>query len=193
MNESICVELLGELYEAHDTFEGIINEMKDNNIIYRYDELIAIEKSSYRIVDNAITKMDEAHRRYNLLKEENKDFFISERRIIIRDVMLYVFSIIMIKIFSKTLSAEKLSEIWYALLGMTLGTVNMGIINKHLNEYRNSNKNNRNLMNDLCELKAIYDDNFEIARREVSYMFSLNRNLQEEIPEEKIFIKKKNA
>ena len=32
-------------------------------------------------------------------------------------------------------------------------------------------------MNELESLKEEYDKNFEIARREISYMFALNRNL----------------
>ncbi len=191
MDQGINNILLEELFEAHGAFENIIAEMKEKEISYPYDKVISMEKCSYNLCYNSITKMNDAQERYNLLRDENKEFFSGERRVIIKYLALYVVSIIMIKVFAKTLSAEKINEIWYALLGMTLGTVNAGIISKNINAYRNNTRESREFVSNLHELKDTYDENFEIARREVSYIFSLNRNLEAEIPEEKIFQKNK--
>ena len=190
MDEGINVILLEELFDAHGSFENIISEMKENGIIYPYDNVIKMEDASYRLCFNSIDKMNESQQKYNYLKEENKDFYTNEKKIGFKYLLLYVTSFIMIKIFSNTLSVHKINEIWYALLGLTLGTVSAGIINRNINEYRYGNKDNRKFMIDLIELQETYDENFEIARREVSYIYSLNRNLLNELPENKKFIKK---
>ena len=190
MDEGINVLLLEELFEAHGNFSNIISEMKENGLVFPYEDVIKMEDASYRLCYKSIDRMNEAQLKYNFLKEENEEFYANEKKIGFKYLLLYVSSFIMIKIFSNTLSVHKINEIWYALLGLTLGTVSAGIINKNLNEYRYGDKKNRKFMNSLAELKDIYDENFEIARREVGYIFSLNRNLVKELPEDKIFIKK---
>ena len=190
MDEAINIILLEDLNEADNTFNNIISEMKENNVSYNYEEIIYMEKNSYQIADSAINKMFESQQKYNLLYDDNSEFFEEERRITLKYILLYFVSIIMIKVFAKTLSADKINEIWYALLGMTLGTINTRMLYKNVYSYRNDSKEKRELISNLQEMNSIYDDNFEIARREVDYIYSLNRNLQEEIPSEKIFIKK---
>ncbi len=190
MNEGICSILLDELFEAHGCFENIIGEMKERGIEYPYDKVIRIEENSYNISFNAINRMIESFEKQNYLMIENKKFFLEERKLIIKYIMLYIVSIIIIKVFSKTLSSERLNEIWYALIGMALGSVNATIVNKAINNHRYGKKENRELMGNINDYTEIYDENFEIANREVNYILSLNRNLQQEIPSQKILLKK---
>ena len=182
--------LMDELLEAHVDFGNIIDAMKDNNIIYPYAKVISIEESSYTISFNAISRMIKAYEEYNVLKKSNYDFFDEEAKICIKYIMLYLISIIMIKVFSKTLSSEKINEMWFALVGLVLGSTNASLIYKNLNNYRYGNKENRKLMDDMKTLKEDYDRNFDIARREISYLCSLNRNLEKELTSSKVYTKK---
>ena len=45
-------------------------------------------------------------------------------------------------------------------------------------------------MDDMKTLKEDYDRNFDIARREISYLCSLNRNLEKELTSSKVYTKK---
>ena len=177
MDQEINDLLLGELEEAHFNFENIIGLMDHQSVPYSINELIVIENNSYRLSHDAIDKMDDALLKFQELHDNNPDYFDGEARIILKHIMLYAVSIIMIKIFSKTLTSEKLNEMWYAMLGLAFGSVNTSIIYSNLRDYRYANEKNRNIMNELTSLKEEYDKNFEIARREISYMFALNRNL----------------
>lgn len=190
MDEGINNILMDELMEAHTDFNNIIQSMKDNSINYRYDEVINMEKNSYTISYNSLTRMNKSLDEYKYFKKNNIDFFDGEIKIYTKYILLYIVSIIMIKVFAKTLSAEKINEIWYALVGIVLGTANAKIINKNINNYRYGNKQNRLLMDDLYTLKEDYDANFEIARKEISYIFSLNRNLKKELLNIKLYVKK---
>ena len=187
MNQEINDLLLNELEEAHAYFDNIVSGLKDEDIPYSLKDLVIIENNSYHISYDAITKMNDAYIKYQEIHASNIEFFEGADKLVLKYILLYIVSIIMIKVFSKTLSAEKINEIWYALVGMVLGTANLGIINSNLNVYRYSNKKNRELMNEINSLKEEYDTNFEIARREISYMFSLNRNLDKiEVNEKKL-------
>lgn len=177
MDQEINDLLLSELEEAHVNFEYIISDLKSQKVPYSIKELIMLENSSYRISHDAIDKMDEALTKYIDLHENNLEYFDGEAEIILKHILLYIVSIIMIKIFSKTLTSEKLNEMWYAMIGVVLGSANTSIIYSNLRDYRYSSEKNRNIMNELESLKEEYDKNFEIARREISYMFALNRNL----------------
>ena len=190
MDEGINNILMDELMEAHADFGNIIAAMQENNLDFPYAKIIGLEESSYNISFNAVSQMIKSYEEYNVLKKKNEDFFEGEFKIYVKYLMLYIISIIMIKVFCKSLSSEKLNEIWYALIGVVLGTANANIINKNINNYRYGNKENRTLMDDLSTLKEDYDNNFEIARREIGYLFSLNRNLQKELFNTKNYVKK---
>ena len=191
MNDWVNNILMNELLEVHTDFNNIISIMKENDITYPYDNLITLEGASYQISYNAISRMIKSYEEYNILKKQNTNFFEDEARIYIKYIMLYVVSIIIIRVFSKTLSSEKINEIWYALAGIVLGSVNTNLIYKNINNYRYGSKDNRMLMDDLSTLKEDYNDNYEIARREIDYMFSLNRNLEKELLKSKVYQKNK--
>ena len=183
MNEEINNRLLDDLFEAHGIFENTIKEMQSLDVFYPYSDIIRMEEKSFNISFNAISKMNEALEKYNYIKNNNDDFFNGERRIMTKYIMLYLVSIIMLKVFCKTLSVSKINEIWYALAGLVLGSLDAGLACGSIDEYRYDKKENRDLMNDLKSYKEEYKFNYDVARREISYMYSLNRNLVEEIPE----------
>ena len=177
MNQAINDLLISELEEAHAYFEYLVLNFNEKNLPYSLPDIIRIENNSYHISVDAITKMNDSLARYEYLKNENADYFEEEAKMIIKYILLYLVSIIMIKVFSKTLSTDKINELWYGMAGILLGSVNTGIIYSNVHQYRYGDKEHRDLMNELNDLKEEYDKNFEIARREISYMFSLNRNL----------------
>lgn len=177
MNQEINDLLLNELEEAHAYFECLSSNLNDNNLSLSLSDVIKIENNSYKISLDAITKMNDSLVKYEYLKSENIDFFEEETKMIIKYILLYLVSIIMIKVFSKTLTSEKINELWYGMVGILLGSVNTGIIYSNIHQYRYGDKKHRDLINEINALKEEYDENFEIARREISYMISLNRNL----------------
>ena len=179
MNQEINEILLSDLEETHFYFENIIDSLKEKNVPYSIEDIVAIEKNSYGISYDAIVKMNDSLIKYREIYFSNIEFFEGKSKLIFKYTLLYIVSILMIRIFSKSLSSEKINEIWYALVGLVLGSVNIGIINSNLNVYQYGNKENRELMNEINSLKEEYDTNFEIARREISYMISLNHNLEE--------------
>ena len=190
MNEEINYLLFDELEEAHGYFGNVIDELKEKDDTYPSNDVISIENNSYNIALDALNKMDEALEKYNTLRINNIEFFDEQSKIVVKYTFLYLVSIIMIKIFSKCISIEKINEIWLAMVGLLLGTVNTSMIYSNLHEYRFGNKDNRELMNRVMELREEYDINFEIARKEIQYMFSLNRNLDTELTEGKKYVKK---
>ncbi len=190
MDESINDLLLDDLVELHAEFKVIIKAMQDDNIAFPYDSIIQMESNSYSISFNAISRMNKSLQDYNYCLEENTDFFNGEKKLYIKYIMLYLVSIIIIRIFSKTLSSAKLNEIWYALLGLILGTVNVNIINQNINDYRYGTKENRELINQVKSYQEDYNNDYKIASREIDYLRSLNRNLLVELHNSKKLIKK---
>ena len=189
MSQELNNLLLDELCEAHGLFQNTIAEMQQNGISYKYDEVIKMEENSYTISYNAISKLNSILERYNYLCVENEEYFKDEKKIFIKYIFLYLVSIILIKVFSKTLSAAKINEIWYAIIGMVLGSANATLIGKSINNYRNDSKDKRELNNSLITLKEEYNANYDIAAREVNYLFSLARNLSSEVDESKTLSK----
>ncbi len=184
--------LLNDLFEAHGSFDNLINEMKDAGIVFPYEDTITMEEASYTNAFNAISRMNDYVSEYTFLTEENEEFFDHEAGIILKGILLYGVTIIALKLFSKTLSAQKINEIWYLLVGALLGSVNTGIIFNNINNYRNSSKESRDLLNRLATLKEDYKKDYDIAYNEIDCMFSLNRNLWKELDKNKAkqFIKK---
>ena len=184
--------LLNDLFEAHGGFDNLINEMKDAGIEFPYDDTITMEEASYSNAFNAISRMNDYVSEYTFLTEENTEFFDHEASIIIKGILLYGVTIIALKLFSKTLSAQKINEIWYLLVGALLGSVNTGIIFNNINNYRYGTKESRDLLNRLATLKENYKKDYDLAFNEVDSMFSLNRNLWKELDNHKAkqFIKK---
>ena len=173
--------MLDDLFEAHGSFNNIIQEMMDKGIDFPYEDTIKLAETSYANAYNAITRMNEYTTEYNYLYEENDEFFDHEAGIILKGVLLYGVTIIALKLFAKTLSAKQINEIWYLLIGAVMGSVNTGIIYNNINNHRNGSKEARDLLNRLNTLKDSYKEDSKIAEEEIDSLFSLNRNLWKEL------------
>ena len=173
--------LLDDLFEAKGSFDNLINEMKDLGIVFPYEDTIKIEEASYMNAFNALSRMNEYTTEYNYLYEENTEFFDHEAGIILKGVLLYGVTIIALKLFSKVLSAQKINEMVYLIVGMLLGSINTGIIFNNLNNFRNGTKESRELLNRLATLKESYKEDCSIAMNEIDCLYSLNRNLWKEL------------
>ena len=149
MEEEKVDLLLDDLFEAKSFFDNTIKEMKENGIDYSYDEIITGVEANYSMAFNAISRLKGYMEEYNLLMESNADFFEQEISIYAKYAILYVASIIIIKIFAKTLSAKEISEIWFSIIGLVLGSVNMGIIHKNVNNHLYGTKESRELMDKI--------------------------------------------
>ncbi len=184
--------LLDDLFEAKGSFDNLIQEMMDKGISFPYEDTIKLEETSYANAFNAISRMNEYTTEYNYLYEENDEYFDHEAGIILKGVLLYGVTIIALKLFSKVLSAQKINEMVYLIVGMLLGSINTGIIFNNLNNFRNGTKESRDLRNRLATLKESYKEDYNIAMNEIDCLFSLNRNLWKELDGEKSkqFIKK---
>lgn len=184
--------LQNDLFEVNGSIDILIQEMQNLGIEYPYDELVNNKEISYAKAYNAISRMNNYLQEYNYLKEENTEFFEEEISIYIKHTILYALSIILIKVFSKTLSAKEISEIWYGLVGLLLGSVNMGIINSSINDHRNGTKDSRDLINRLTTLKENYKEDYQLAYKEIQSLFATNRILWKEIDKksEKVLTKK---
>ena len=184
--------LQNDLFEVNGSIDILIQEMQNLGIEYPYDELVNNKEISYAKAYNAISRMNNYLQEYNYLKEENTEFFEEEISIYIKHTILYALSIILIKVFSKTLSAKEISEIWYGLVGLLLGSVNMGIINSSINDHRNGTKDSRDLINRLKTLKENYKEDYQLAYKEIQSLFATNRILWKEIDKksEKVLTKK---
>ena len=190
MSQEINDLLLSELEEANAYFDILISNVKENSVHYSINDLIIIENNSYHISYDAITKMNDILVKYDAILKENEDFFVEDSKIKVKLLFLYLVSIIMISIFCKTVSHEKLNEIWYAMIGLVFGTINTSILYNNLNHNRYDDEKNRRIMNEIFSLQDDYNKNFEIARNEITYMFSLNRNLDNDEEDIKKLIKK---
>ena len=185
--------LLNDLFEAKGSFDNLIEEMKDKNITFPYDDTIKLEETSYSKAFNAISRMNNYTEEYNYLIDANEDFYEKEAYIIVRGILLYGVTIVALKLFSKTLSSKQISDMWYMLIGVLLGSINTGIIYNNINNYRYGDKDNREFVNRISLLKESYKEDYHIAMNEIDCLFSLNRNLWKELDneKEKQFIKKK--
>ena len=129
---------------------------------------------------------------YNLLMESNADFFEQEISIYAKYAILYVASIIIIKIFAKTLSAKEISEIWFSIIGLVLGSVNMGIIHKNVNNHLYGTKESRELMDKLSTLKENYKEDYAMAYKAIEQISKELNKLWKDLDKskEKEYIKK---
>ena len=181
--------LLNDLFEVKGSIDNLIQEMQDLGIVYPYEDVILDKETRYANAYNAISRINGYTEEYNFLMEDNIEFFEEEIGIYAKYILLYCASIIIIKLFSKTLSANQINEIWYGLLGLLLGSVNMGIINKNVNNHRYGTKDSRELMNRLSTLKENYKKDYSLAYNEVQELFNTNRKLWKEIDKGKVLKK----
>ncbi len=192
MEEEKVDLLLDDLFEVKSFFDNTIKEMKENGIDYSYDEIITGVEANYSMAFNAISRLKGYMEEYNLLMESNADFFEQEISIYAKYAILYVASIIIIKIFAKTLSAKEISEIWFAIIGLVLGSVNMGIIHKNVNNHLYGTKESRELMDKISTLKENYKEDYAMAYKAIEQISKELNKLWKDLDKskEKEYIKK---
>lgn len=169
--------LLEDLFELKGCFDNTIKEMMEKGIEYSYDEIITNYEANYAQAFNAISRLKGYTEEYHLLMDSNQEFFEQELGIYAKYAILYAVSIIIIKIFSKTLSAQQINEIWYAIIGLILGSVNMGIIHKNVNNHLYGTKESRELMDRISTLKERYKEDYSLAYKTIVEMDKVNHNL----------------
>ncbi len=181
--------LRSDLLEAKASFDCLINDMLNSHIEFPYETVIKLAEYSYHNAFNAITRMNASTKEYNYLVEANIDYFDDEARIIFAGVIMYLITIVVMRLFGKTLSGKQINEMWYLLVGMLLGSINTGIIYSNLNNHRNGSKDSRELINRMKSLKDDYKENYDVATKEIDCLFSLNRNLWDELDRHKFITK----
>jgi len=177
--------LRDDLIEAKASFDNIIMEMQERNIKFPYEDVIKMTETSYANSYNAITRMNEYTKDYEYLIECNEAFFSNEAKIIISGILMYVITFFALRLFGKILSGKQINEIIYMLLGVLLGSINMGFIYGNLNDLRSGSKDSRELINRLKTLKEDYKKDYHTAYNEIESINALNRNLWKEIDEYK--------
>ena len=191
MNQETNDFLEENLLDAHNIFNVIISEMKNNDIKYEYEFLKAKENESFRIVCDILNKMNYSVYEYNNLIEKNKELFDNDYYIYLKYISLYIVSIVFIKFFYQIFDTSKLNELLKYGVGLFLGSTYIGLMNKDINENRYGSKEKRNLINELKTLKEEYKINHDKAVNEIDYIFALNNNLWHELDNNKKIIKNK--
>jgi hypothetical protein len=69
-----CERLLSDLEEAKGSFDIIIEEMKENGIVYPYDEITSLVNESYTRISIILEKIKSDTPIYENLYEKNKDY-----------------------------------------------------------------------------------------------------------------------
>ncbi|MBP5683972.1 MAG: hypothetical protein J6X02_01795 [Bacilli bacterium] len=173
--------LRSDLMEAKCMFDNLIFEMQEKSISFPYEEVIKMTEISYANAYNAITRMNDYTKDYEFLNEANEDFYEDEARLIFSGIIMYLISLVVMRIFGKILSGKQINEIYYLLAGFLLGSVNTGIIFNNINEHRYGNKDSREFINRIKTLKDDYKKDYHIAYNEIESINSLNRNLHREL------------
>ena len=192
MSQELNNLLADELNEAHYMFDNIIAEMKENGIEYDYDEVIRDKENSYIISYNSINKLNGILDQYNFIRSENEDFLNNEKKLIMKYISLYIASIVMIRVFCKTLSADKLNEIWYTMIDIVLGSASIAMASKARSNYRCDRNEKRDLYNSIYSLKESYNANYDLAANNINHIFYLCRKIVREIRDIKVLNKIKN-
>ena len=69
-----CERLLSDLEEAKGSFDIIIEEMKENGVVYPYDKIVSLVNESYTRISIILEKIKSDTPIYENLYEKNKDY-----------------------------------------------------------------------------------------------------------------------
>lgn len=189
MNQETNDFLKEELQEAHNTFHGIIKEMKSNGILYEYRKLEEIEMNSFIEINELINKMGYYVLESKNLKEDNSEMFNNEHRLCIKYLVLYGISLVFIKLYHTIFNTDDLDDMVKYIVGIFLGSMYMGLLCKDLYDNRTDTKDKRDLINKLKTMKEEYKDSHDSVVREINYIFALNDNLWDELDKGKKLVK----
>lgn len=189
MNEETNEFLMENLDDAHNIFNNIIAEMQQENIPFEYEFIKQKEKDSFDIVRNGLSKMYNMVCEYDELKEKNDDILNGKKEIFTKYILLYIASLLYIKLYHHIFKSGDFNEIWHYVLGLFLGSTFIGLLNKDINEYNGGTKEKRELINKLKTLKEDYKEEHDKIVCEIDYIFALNDNLWEELDKGKKLVK----
>lgn len=190
MNQEINNFLSINLNEAHATFNSIIAEMIDNDIQYDYATVKQKEELYYKNVCDIILSLDSMVHEYNCLVLDNAELFDNKKILYIKYILLFITSIIFIKLYHKIFNIDKFNEFLHYLVGLFLGGTFIGLLNKDLSDNMGDTKEKRELVNRLKTLKEEYKELHDNAVIIIDYIFEMNDKLWDEIDKKKVLIKK---
>ena len=190
MNQEVNDFLMENLKEAHETFNNIIREIEENNIVYE-TTLKDEEKKEYQQIYDLITKMNNHLNDYNYLFQTNSDIIDEEYIIYIKYISLYITTIILIKLLHEIFDTKELNDIIKYFSGLFLGSTYIGLLNKDINELKDDTKEKRDLFNKLKTLKEEYKENHDQAVCKIDYIYALNTKLWKNLDNGKKLVKNK--
>ena len=177
MNEEVNKYLKSELKDAYSTFFGIINEMRDHNIQIDYDGAIADQKDYYQEVRGIMSKLDYYLEEANKLKEDDDILKEMEYKLYFKYATLYVVVLVFIRLFNEIFDTSKLNEMLKYGAGLFLGSYNMWLLNKDIQDIRDGDKETRDFLNKLKTIKEEYKKTKAELVFKINCMFDLNSRL----------------
>ena len=186
MNEETNDFLRENLEEAHATFNSILLEMKEKNVVANYYELIDKEEKCYQETFEIVNKMNYFVTKASSLQEEKNELLEAEYGIYIKYFSLYIVSLLFIRAYHEIFDTKDLSDILKYIVGMFLGSAYMILLNKDIHDNRSNTKEKRDLINELKTLKEQYKEAHDKAVCEIDGIFAFNDTLWDKLDKEKV-------
>ena len=174
MNQETNDFLNENLEEAHNTFNSIIKEMKQNNISINYQELEEREIKCYYEIKEIMNEMNCFVHNTNIIKENNKELFNYKYNLYLKYLSLYIVSLVFISLYHKIFDTSKLHDIVKYFVGMFLGSTYMGLLKKDISDNLSDTKEKRDLINQLKTMKEEYKKDHDTVVCEINGMFGIN-------------------
>lgn len=186
MNEETNERLWTSFHEAHETHLHILKEMKENGINEDYDKLEKEENNLYQIIIKELSKMDNYLSVSVDLREKSKEIYEYERNLYIKYSVLYIITIVAIKLFDKYINTEELADVAKYLIGLFLGSVYVGLLSTDINQNRNNSKERRNIINKLKTLREEYKEIHDKAVDEINSIYIKNEMFWDKVERQKV-------
>ena len=191
MNEEVNKFLKWNLEEAYSDFNGVIDEMRENNIPINYEEVIADEKDYYLEVVRIMTKLDYYLSEADDLKEIVDEVRENEFKICFKYAFLYLIYIIFIRLFHEIFDTRDLDDMVKYIAGMFLGSTYVLLMKSEIDDCRSDTKDKRDALNKLKTLKEDYKKTHDELVLKIDSMYKLNTTLWGVYDREKVKNKQK--
>ena len=186
MNEETNDFLKENLEEAHTIFHSIIREMKENNIVFSYGTLEAMESNSYQEVNEKLNTMGYYVLKSKDILEKNSEMYNTEYSLYIKYFALYVVSLLFIKLYHKIFNTSELNDMVKYIVGLFLGSTYIGLLNKDIQDNRSDTKEKRDAINDLKTMKEDYKKIHDEIVHEIDSIFAINSGLWDMLDQGKV-------
>lgn len=186
MNEEVNNHLKWNLEEAYSDFQGIIAEMKDNNVDIDYDEVEKDEKDYYQEVAVIMTKLDYYLNEVLELQDTIYNLRADEFKLYPKYLCLYIVSFIFIKLFHEIFDTRDLDDMVKYMVGMFLGSCYVGLLAWEVHDNRTDTKEKRDLINKYKTLKEEYKKTHDELVLKIDSMYDLNTRLWYKNDQEKV-------